>query len=115
MDCNSYKHQKIFETSYVQSSYDFSQSIPNQKTILNQDMDGSIVKWLLYLKLHKYQWFFSELSYHEIEFLNEDNIEDFIIKVNKNTITKGARKKICVSTRILRERQQHFTDLLMVY
>lgn len=114
MECNAYNHQNIFATANIQSSYDFSQKIPNQ-TIINQDMDDSISKWLHYLKLHKYQWFFNDLSYHEIEFLNEDNIEGFIIKVNKNTITKGARKKICVSTTTLRERQQHFQDLLMVF
>lgn len=83
-------------------------------TIIGQEMDGAVIKWLHYLKLHKYQWFFNELSYLEIEFIDEDNIEGFIVKVNKNSITKGAQKKICISTKMLRDRQQKFNDLLLV-
>lgn len=83
-------------------------------TIVSQDMIVAVAKWLHYLKLHKYIWFFNELSYLEIEFIDEDNIEGFIIKVNKNSITKGAQKKICISTKALRDRKQKFKDLLIV-
>lgn len=103
----------MIEAANVRSHYDFSPTIPNI-TIVNQDMDGIIGEWLHYLKIHKYQWFFIELSYLEIEFIDEDNIEGFIAKVNKNSITKGAQKKICISTKTLRDRQQKFKDLLMV-
>lgn len=94
-------------------TFDFSHMFSNL-TIVGQEMDGSVAKWLHYLKLHKYQWFFNALSYLEIEFIDEDNIEGFITKVNKNSITKGAQKKICISTKSLRDRQQKLNDLLMV-
>jgi len=83
-------------------------------TIVDQEMDEVFGKWLHYLKLHKYQWFFNGLSYLEIEFIDEDNIDGFISKVNRNAITKGAQKKICISTSSLRGRKQKFQDLLMV-
>jgi len=83
-------------------------------TIVSQEMDEVVAKWLYYLKLHNYQWFFNELSYLEIEYINEDNIEEFISKVNRNSITKGAQKKICISTKVLRERKQKFQDILLV-
>lgn len=83
-------------------------------TIVDQGMDGAVSYWLHYLKLHKYQWFFNSLGYLEIESIDEDNIEGFIAKVNKNTISKGAQKKICISTKILRDRPQKLKNLLMV-
>jgi len=83
-------------------------------TIINQEMDGAVAKWLHYLKLHKYQWFFNSLSYLEIVFIDEDNIDGFIAKVNRNSITKGAQKKICISTKTLRDRPQKLNDLLLV-
>jgi len=95
------------------STLEDPQSLDNL-TILDQEMDGAVAKWLHYLKLHKYQWFFNSLSYLEIEFINEDNIDDFIAKVNKNSITKGAQKKICLSTKTLRDRSQKLNNLLLV-
>jgi len=92
---------------------DFSQLFSNL-SIVDQEMDEVIAGWLYYVKLHKYQWFFNGLSYLEIEFIDEDNIEGFISKVNRNSITKGAQKKICIMTKTLRERKQKFQDLLLV-
>lgn len=83
-------------------------------TIVSQDMDQVVLKWLYYLKIHKYYWFFQQLSYLEIEFIDEENIEGFIAKVNRDYITKGAQKKICVSTKLLRDRPLKFKHLLMV-
>lgn len=77
-------------------------------------MDEVFGKWLHYLKLHKYQWFFNGLSYLEIECIDEENIEAFITKVNKSTITKGAQKKICLSVKSLRDREKKMSDILMV-
>lgn len=88
--------------------------LPLNITIVTQDMIVVVSRWLHYLKLHKYQWFFNELSYLEIEFIDEDNIEGFIAKVNRNSITKGAQKKICISTKALRDRQQKLKDLSLV-
>lgn len=94
-------------------TFDVAQTLPNL-TILNQEMDGAVMKWLHYMKLHKYKWFFNSLSYLEIEFIDEDNIEGFITKVNKNSIRKGAQNKICISTKKLRDRPKKLCDLLMV-
>lgn len=77
-------------------------------------MDGAFANWLHYLKLHKYQWFFNSLSYLEIVCIDEENIEAFIDKVNRNTITKGAQKKICLSVKLLRDREKKMADILMV-
>lgn len=82
--------------------------------MVNENIDGAIYNWLHYLKLHKYQWFFNSLSYFEIESIDEDNIERFITKVNRNSITKGAQKKICLSTKTLRERPQKLKELSTV-
>lgn len=83
-------------------------------SVVSQNMDKAIVKWLRYLKLHKYEWFFTNLSYFEIECVNENNIEEFICRVNINTITKGAQKKICISTKTLRDRPKKLKNLLLV-
>lgn len=113
MECNGFDHLGMIAAANGQSSYDFSQRIPNI-TIISQDMDGAVSKWLFYLKMHKYQWFFNELSYLEIECINKDTIEGFIAKVNKNALAKGVQKKICISTTKLKNRQKKFKDLLMV-
>lgn len=113
MNCFGYDHLEMIATSNKHSYFELSKTLSNL-TVISQEMDGAIMKWLHYLKLHKYQWFFIDLSYLEIEFIDEDNIEGFIAKVNKNSITKGAQKKICISTKALRDRQHKFKDLLMV-
>lgn len=95
-------------------TFDISKSNYLKLTIVDQDMDGAFSKWLHYLKLQKYEWFFNDLSYHEIEFIDEDNIEMFIVKVNKCTITRGAQNKICISTKTLRDRKQKLNHLLIV-
>lgn len=114
MAYNGFDHIGMIVAANGQSSYDFPQKIPNI-TIISQDMDGAVSKWLIYLKIHKYQWFFNELSYLEIECIDEDTIEGFIAKVNKNAMGKGLQKKICISTTTLRNRQKKFKDLLMVH
>jgi len=113
VECFGYDHFEMIATTNRHSAYDFTH-IQSNLTIINQEMDVAINKWLHYLKLHKYQWFFNALSYLEIEFIDEDNIEGFISKVNKNSITKGAQKKICISTKALKARQQKLKDILIV-
>lgn len=95
-------------------TFDVQQYMCLNLTIVDQYMDETFAKWLRYLKLQKYQWFFNGLSYHEIEFIDKDNIEMFIVKVNKNTITRGAQNKICISTKTLRDRKQKLNTLLLV-
>ncbi|XP_060862756.1 uncharacterized protein LOC132939546 [Metopolophium dirhodum] len=111
MECFGYNHLEMIAKANTATLGDPQSLI--DLTILNQEMDGAVAKWLHYLKLHKYQWFFNSLSYLEIEFIDEDNIDDFIAKVNKNFITKGAQKKICLSTRALRDRSQKLNNLLL--
>jgi len=113
VECFGYNHLEMIAKTNKATTFGNPQSL-NDLTILDQEMDGAVAKWLHYLKLHKYQWFFNSLSYLEIEFIDEDNIEDFIAKVNKNSITKGAQKKICLSTNTLRIRSQKFENLLLV-
>lgn len=112
MECFGSDDFEMTATANKQS-FDFSHTFSNL-TIVDQEMEKAVEKWLYYLKLHKYQWFFYALSYLEIEFIDEDTIEAFIMKVNKNAITKGAQKKICISTKTLRDRKQKLKDLLMV-
>lgn len=113
MNCFGYNHFEMNGIANTCPPFDFSHTFSNL-TIVSQEMDGAVAEWLHYLKLHKYKWFFNALSYLEIEFIDEDNIEGFITKVNKNSITRGAQKKICISTKSLRDRQQKLNDLLMV-
>jgi len=113
VECFGYNHLEMIAKTNRATILGDSQSLVDL-TIINQEMDGAVAKWLHYLKLHKYQWFFNSLSYLEIEFIDEDNIDDFIAKVNKNSITKGAQRKICISTKTLRDRPQKLNDLLLV-
>jgi len=113
VECFGYNHLEMIAKTNRATTLGDPQSLIDL-TILNQEMDGAVAKWLHYLKLHKYQWFFNSLSYLEIEFIDEDNIDDFIAKVNKNSITKGAQKKICLSTKALRDRSQKLNNLLLV-
>lgn len=113
IDSYQYDHFEMVEDINKHSIFDSAHTHSNL-TIVGQEMDKAVAKWLNYLKLHKYQWFFNALSYLEIECIDEDNIGWFIAKANINSISKGAQKKICISTKTLRDRQQKLKDLLMV-
>lgn len=114
MECIGYDNNEIITTVNRLTNIDLSPQTLFNVTVVSQDMDKAIVKWLRYLKLHKYKWFFTNLCYFEIECINENNIEEFITKVNINTITKGAQKKICISTKTLRDRPKKLKNLLLV-
>lgn len=70
-----------------------------------QDIDGiknypvmkSIVSWLKSLRLHKYSWIFTNLSYHQMLNLDEATLEGI-------GITKGARHKLLLNLGKLKER-----------
>jgi hypothetical protein len=113
VDCYGYDHLKLIANVNNTTAMSDCPTL-NNLTIINQEMDGAVAKWLHYLKLHKYQWFFNSLSFLEIELIDEDNIDGFIAKVNKNFITKGAQKKICISTKVLRNRLKKLNDLSLV-
>jgi len=94
-------------------------SILDNQTIVDQDMDGAFTKWLHFCKLKKYQWFFNNLSYLDIILIDEQNIEKFIAKVNRNSAEENcikdcARKIICVETKALRHRPIKLNNLLTV-
>ncbi|CAI6344719.1 unnamed protein product [Macrosiphum euphorbiae] len=112
IDCYGYDHLEMIASVNSATTVRNSQTL-NTLTIVDQGMDGAVAKWLHYLKLHKYQWFFNSLNYLEIVFIDEDNIDGFIAKVNRNFITKGAQKKMCISTKTLRDRPQKLYDLLL--
>jgi len=113
VDCYGYDHLEMIADANSAATVRNSPKLINL-TIIDQEMDGAVAKWLHYLKLHKYQWFFNSLSYLEIVFIDEDSIDGFIAKVNRNFITNGAKKKICISTKTLRDRPQKLNDLLLV-
>lgn len=113
MDYCGYNKLEITTSSLRDPDFEFTRAMSNL-TINEQDMSDVIFKWLHYLKLHKYRWFFEKLSYLEIQCIDEENIESFIAKVNLNSITKGAQKKICISTKTLRDRPQKLKDLILV-
>lgn len=113
MNCYGYNCLNIFVPAN-NLTYVISPSTYSKLTIVDQDMDEVFAKWLRYLKLQKYEWFFNDLSYREIELIDSDNIEMFIVKVNKNTITRGAQKKICISTKKMRDRNLKLNSLMIV-
>lgn len=89
------------------------------QTIVDQDMDGAFTKWLHFCKLKKYQWFFNSLSYLEVVLIDEENIENLIAKVNKNTakencIKYSVRKQMCAEAKILRHRPIKLNNLITV-
>lgn len=111
MECSGYDRFEMIATAQKPCVYPQTH---NKLTIISQDMDRAVTEWLYYLKLHKYQWFFKGLSYLEIQCIDEVNIEGFVAQVNRNSITKGAQKKICISTKTLRERPQKLSNIIMV-
>lgn len=63
-----------------------------------------IPSWLKSLRLHKYAWLFAQLSYDEMLNLTEE-------KLAALGVTKGARHKIVLSVRKLRERYHTLCQL----
>lgn len=113
MECFGYGHLETTAIANDEQFYDSKHTFLNL-TIVEQEMVEAVAKWLRFLKLHKYQWFFNAMSFNEIELIDENNIEKFITKVNINLITKGAQKKICCSTKTLRNRRKELNNLLTV-
>jgi len=86
----------------------------SKTTIITQEMEGEIARWLLFTDLRKFQWFFNGLSYKEIESINEGNIGSYIKKVDKYSIKPSDRKKICAITRNLRKRPFKIKSMIAV-
>lgn len=63
-----------------------------------------VPQWLKSLRLHKYAWLFASMTYEEMLGLSEEGLES-------RGVTKGARHKIVLSVRKLRERQTTLTQL----
>lgn len=71
-------------------------------------------KWLKFHKLHKYLYFFGNLSYAEIANINADNIRFYEKKVDLFPMTNGARNAIVRKLGELRERSSHLKNFSMV-
>jgi len=63
-----------------------------------------VPSWLKSLRLHKYAWLFSSLTYEEMMTLTEDALES-------RGVTKGARHKIVLSIKKLRDRPSTLAQL----
>ncbi|KAF4530457.1 hypothetical protein B566_EDAN018608 [Ephemera danica] len=65
-----------------------------------------VAAWLKSLRLHKYSWLFASMTYDEMLALTEDALE-------ARGVTKGARHKIVLSIKKLRERSSTLSQLEM--
>ncbi|KAL3265701.1 hypothetical protein HHI36_009904 [Cryptolaemus montrouzieri] len=115
-------HENLTQPSPKQRSYSLSN---DKSSLINvppiqasssetrlQDIEGiknypvmrSIVSWLKSLRLHKYSWIFTNLSYHQMLNLDEMTLEGI-------GITKGARHKLLLNIAKLKERSVLMTEL----
>lgn len=82
----------LSRTDYHQSSSsNYSQIISSNIGMVN------IPQWLKSLRLHKYNWIFSNLTYESMLSINDD----YLLRLN---ITKGARDKLLMCIGKLKER-----------
>jgi SAM domain (Sterile alpha motif)/PHAT len=63
-----------------------------------------VPSWLKSLRLHKYAWLFSSLTYEEMMTMTEEALES-------RGVTKGARHKIVLSIKKLRDRPSTLAQL----
>jgi hypothetical protein len=69
-------------------------------------MFTDVPAWLKSLRLHKYSWLFASMTYEEMLALTEEALE-------ARGVTKGARHKIVLSVKKLRERGATLMQLEM--
>ncbi|XP_044748033.1 protein Smaug homolog 2 isoform X2 [Coccinella septempunctata] len=74
------------------------------EALKNYPVMKSIVSWLKSLRLHKYSWIFTNLSYHQMLNLDEATLEGI-------GITKGARHKLLLNLGKLKERSMLMCEL----
>ncbi|GAB6022171.1 Protein Smaug 2 [Chamberlinius hualienensis] len=95
-------HAPLSPQSSLASSGSSSESRLDE-TKNNFNIEGSGMKdvpsWLKSLRLHKYSYLFAPLSYEQMLYLTEDQLES-------QNVTKGARHKIILSIQKLKERQE---------
>ncbi|CAG9135460.1 unnamed protein product [Plutella xylostella] len=65
---------------------------------------AAVASWLKSLRLHKYVWLFTNISYEQMMAIDEDYLE-------KLGVTKGARHKLLLSIRKLHERPAQLAAL----
>lgn len=95
----SYTHIYLKRVSVEQ----FNQYSNTKRTIITEEMDGSVFRWLKYNKLERYHWFFDFLSYKQIKKLNKKNIKLYIKKADGYICTED-QLRICRMSETLRER-----------
>lgn len=93
-------------------------------TILKQEMDAQIFKWLEKLGMIKCKWLYKGLSFEEIMSIDRNNIDMLINRVrysnginsksSKRVISKAAKKKIVAASLTLRERPKILKKFLAV-
>lgn len=93
-------------------------------TILTQEMDGQVFRWLEKLGIIKCKWFYKGLSFEEIMSIDRNNIDMLINRVrysnginaksSKRVISKAAKKKIVAASLSLRERPKMLKKFLAV-
>lgn len=74
------------------------------QTLSNLPIMKGIVFWLKSLRLHKYSWVFTNLTYEQMLNLTEERLQTM-------GITKGARHKLLLSISKLKERSAMMTEL----
>lgn len=99
-------HAPLSPQSSVTSSGSGSDGQKDEKDVFSQDGTGmkDVPSWLKGLRLHKYSYIFKNMSYEEMMSITEEKLE-------KMSITKGARHKIVLSIQKLRERQENLRSL----
>ncbi|XP_015911017.1 protein Smaug homolog 1 isoform X2 [Parasteatoda tepidariorum] len=100
-------HAPLSPQSSVTSSGSGSESQKDDnKDVFNQDGTGmkDVPCWLKGLRLHKYSYIFKNMTYEEMMSISEEKLE-------KMSITKGARHKIVLSIHKLKERQSNLRSL----
>ncbi|CAH1731767.1 unnamed protein product [Aphis gossypii] len=97
----------LFETKYNYNG-------PPKKTIVAENMEEPILKWLITKKLQTHYWFFKTLSFFEIQNINPSNIEKFIkrSKVDK-IIVMADQLEMCCSLKKIKERPVSLLAILI--
>lgn len=75
---------------------------------------ADIHRWLRLLRLHKYLFLFANMTYEQFICLNHENFDEFVVKVNVLTTTKGAMSKILREIDVLRQRRQQLEKIYYV-
>jgi len=111
---NQFSNSKCITINTSNGHTDDFLQVFSKHTIVTQLMVDPVMLWLIAKNLENHKLFFMELSFNEIEKINEKNIEYFISKSNKYFMTKAEKKQICFETKLLRDRKPNCKKLILV-